>query len=310
MNNIKIACVIVTYNRISYLKKTIKAYENQTVLPDIMIVVNNNSTDGTKEFLADWGMTHDGIDKRIVTLPRNLGGSGGFYEGSRVALETDADWVWLSDDDAYPCEDAIEKTKNILASDIIQPDVSAICSAVIENGVISEMHRRRFSRTLTKFKQHEVSQEEYQNQYFELQLFSYVGAVIRKSVLETVGLCNPGLFIYWDDTEHSYRVSRTGKILCFPEIKLIHDVRAAALSDDEEHPDWRFYYAERNYYLFLKRHFSFAFYWNWTQEYLKTRIHLITGRKVPKYTVELAALLDARNEQLGLHSLYKPGWKY
>jgi len=38
-----IACVIVTYNRIKTLKKTIEAVINQTRRPDVIIIVDNNS---------------------------------------------------------------------------------------------------------------------------------------------------------------------------------------------------------------------------------------------------------------------------
>lgn len=46
----KIGAVIVTFNRIEKLKKALFSYESQTVVPDILIVVDNHSNDGTHEF--------------------------------------------------------------------------------------------------------------------------------------------------------------------------------------------------------------------------------------------------------------------
>lgn len=74
MNNpISIAAVVVTFNRITLLQKCIKALYNQTKKLDAIIVINNNSTDGTKEWL-------DKQNNIIVIHQENVGGSGGFLE--------------------------------------------------------------------------------------------------------------------------------------------------------------------------------------------------------------------------------------
>lgn len=48
----KIIAVVVTYNRINCLKKLLKALKKQTVKLETIIVVNNDSTDGTREYLS------------------------------------------------------------------------------------------------------------------------------------------------------------------------------------------------------------------------------------------------------------------
>ncbi len=52
--HLSIGVVLVTFNRLEELKKAIPCYENQTLPPKYIIVVNNASTDGTDEYLADW----------------------------------------------------------------------------------------------------------------------------------------------------------------------------------------------------------------------------------------------------------------
>ena len=65
----KIIAVVVTYNRKELLKKCIgKLRENN---PSQIIVVNNDSTDGT----AQWLETQTDL---MVIQQENLGGSGGF----------------------------------------------------------------------------------------------------------------------------------------------------------------------------------------------------------------------------------------
>ena len=50
-DNFKIAVVIVTFNRCDELVKTISAIKNQGIIEYDIIVINNNSTDNTKNIL-------------------------------------------------------------------------------------------------------------------------------------------------------------------------------------------------------------------------------------------------------------------
>ena len=105
----KIGVVIVTYNRLDKLKLALESYEKQVLKPKYILVVNNNSTDGTYDFLEKWKEDRSEIEKRVVNLAQNTGGSGGFYEGLKHSLELDADWIWVADDDAYTKENALSK---------------------------------------------------------------------------------------------------------------------------------------------------------------------------------------------------------
>ncbi len=49
----KINCVIVTYNRLSLLKECISALKNQTYKINKIYIINNNSTDGTSDYLQE-----------------------------------------------------------------------------------------------------------------------------------------------------------------------------------------------------------------------------------------------------------------
>ena len=92
----KTAVVIVTHNRIELLKECLGCVDSQEIPFSRVIVVNNSSTDGTKEYL-------DSIsDKRycIIHSEENLGGAGGFYVALKEAQKEEFDWVLIIDDDA------------------------------------------------------------------------------------------------------------------------------------------------------------------------------------------------------------------
>ena len=82
INNI--STVIVTYNRKELLVKCIHAVLNQTLLPNRVYIVDNASTDGTKEILEKEGLLDknvNGVAIHYERLPNNSGGAGGFYAG-------------------------------------------------------------------------------------------------------------------------------------------------------------------------------------------------------------------------------------
>ena len=77
---LKIATVVVTYNRLELLKDCIESLRNQTRKIDEIFVINNSSTDGTEEWLSRQN------DLTTITQP-NTGGAGGFYTGTKTDAE-------------------------------------------------------------------------------------------------------------------------------------------------------------------------------------------------------------------------------
>ena len=68
-----------------------------------ILVVDNASTDGTKDFIVP----HLKVNDVYVNTGANLGGSGGFYYGMKYAYEKGYDWLWIMDDDVLPTPTAL-----------------------------------------------------------------------------------------------------------------------------------------------------------------------------------------------------------
>ncbi len=99
----KTGVVILTYNRIKFLKITLCKVMAQTNQPNQILVVDNCSTDGTKDYLA----SVDNIER--IFLNENIGPAGGFHEGIKYFSEnTNVDYVWLMDDDFFPFDSCLE----------------------------------------------------------------------------------------------------------------------------------------------------------------------------------------------------------
>lgn len=295
-----IGAVIVTYNRLQKLKTALQAYENQLFKPQYILVVNNNSMDGTKDYLEVWEKESSEIEHRVLHLRENTGGSGGFYAGMHVAETMDADWIWVADDDAYPAKDCFQILVNFMKRSSVT-DIVALCSAVYTDGRIDTWHRRRFGKRCGVVRvENCIDVKEYERNIFELDLFSYVGTLIKKEVIIKVGLPLKDFFISYDDSEHSIRVRKQGRIMCLPEAKVIHD----SIESAEDIITWKKYYALRNkiysYYLhfgLLQSGFQRLYY------YIKYHKNIVLNEMTKR------AFDHAKHGILGIDEIYKPGWK-
>lgn len=302
----RIGVVIVTYNRLDKLKVALDCFAKQSVLPGYLLVVDNASTDGTKEYLDAWQQADSGFVKCVIRNGKNLGGSGGFYTGLEKAMELDADWIWVSDDDAFPEEDALKAASRYLEKNVAaQTDISAICGAVINQGEIDIAHRKDMYSRGPFVVERLIPKAAYQKNEFELNCFSYVGTIINRAKLEKAGLTMKDYFIWWDDTEHSLRLSKIGKIICVPAIRIHHDVPAGSSQFT-----WKNYYGYRNGADLYRRHFSKACYqvFRYRSIIISRLLDLVGIRKAGNKAVR-CAMRDVEEGKLGIHEVYKPGWK-
>lgn len=301
--NMKITCVLVTFNRINKLKKALDSYKNQTVLPDRMIIIDNHSTDGTVEFLKDWENKNNSFKTDVIFLPNNTGGSGGFYLGMKKALETDSDWIYISDDDAYLQNDVIEKlTKHATKVD---ENVGAICGKIEENNGLGYFHRRKFKEKMFNLKEVNLKDADYNKECVELSTYSFVGTALRTEAIWSIGLPNKDFFLWYDDTEHGIRMGKRYKIILFPDIVIHHDVDSS-----NSGVSWKKYYGYRNKLLTLKYNYSKAYF---DSEVLLLKFSMIRDLLIkerhPLINMKKAAIKDAANNKLGVSEIYYPGAK-
>ena len=302
-----IGVVVVTYNRADKLKKALQAFDQQTKLPAYMIVVDNASTDATPELLERWKDEKKNYEKKVVRMSENMGGSGGFFEGLRQSIDCDADWIWVSDDDAYPEYDALEKAEEYLQSyDGPVNSVAAICGQVINHGEPDYEHRRSIYAKGITVREVFSRKEDYEKDYFLINTFSYVGTILNKGKLKQAGLPQKDYFIWFDDTEHGLRMGKTGRIICVPSIKIHHDVE----KHQKGKTDWRLYYRYRNMTDCYKRNFPKRCYrWFYLKARIKAMLFWLWKMDQTERDMLLAGVQDAYYGKFGIHEVYRPGWK-
>src|SRR5688500_20251395 len=92
---VTVCAVVLTFNRKALLVECLDAVLGQSRPPDHVVVVDNASTDGTRELLRE-----NGLLERVEWIPleRNLGSSGGFHHGVAAARRGSWDWVCVMDE--------------------------------------------------------------------------------------------------------------------------------------------------------------------------------------------------------------------
>ncbi|WP_448203430.1 glycosyltransferase [Azospirillum sp. sgz302134] len=99
-----VVAVIVTYNRLTLLRGCVAAVHAQEPRPGRIVVVDNGSTDGTAEWLAEQQRR---IPELLVIRQANVGSAGAYHTGFDAALKLGARWVWSTDDDGIPAPGAL-----------------------------------------------------------------------------------------------------------------------------------------------------------------------------------------------------------
>lgn len=237
----KVIAVVVTFNRQALLAECITALRNQTRQPDAILVVNNGSTDNTEFWLKQ--------QKDIFFITqKNVGSSGGFNTGIRWAYEQGYTWIWCMDDDGYPRADALEK--------ILEPQLPGL--SLRNCAVLDKSDRKSF---VWKTKNY-TTIDEVDTNVIEGIGHPFNGTMIHRDIVTKVGTPKPKLFLWGDETEYYYRITRQNNIPVYTIADSIHYHPAAAFTyrnDWDFKNTWKMYFYVRNRFHIHKAKFNNRF---------------------------------------------------
>lgn len=194
-----IACIIVTYNRLQLLKECINSLKNQTNTSFDIIVINNGSTDGTKEWLL--------CQKSIRTITQdNLGGAGGFYTGMKAAYEEGYEWIWMMDDDGVADRTQLE---NLL-------DGADMCHSKFLNALVCNIENHDLLSFSLICEGSEIKRVEDANKHSFIfnSINPFNGTLIHRDVIEKIGYIKKEMFIWGDEKEYTLRAQKAGFVPC------------------------------------------------------------------------------------------------
>lgn len=235
--NKKVMAIIVTYNRKELLKECINNLLNQDYKNCEVLVVDNASTDGTKEYI-----TSELKNKKVhyVNTGCNLGGAGGFNYGMKKAYKFDCDYMWLMDDDCMVHNDSLIELLN--ASENLKEEYGFLASKVLwKDDSICKMNipKKTFSTWL----------KDYDKNYQAIEMSSFVSLFLKSSIVKEFGLPIRDFFIWTDDWEYTRRISRKYKCYYISSSVVTHKSKqniGASIAEENSERLGRFKYLYRN----------------------------------------------------------------
>lgn len=207
----KVSAIIVTYNRVQLLKKCINSLLNQSYKLDTIFVVNNNSTDGTKDYLSKLSNTI----VEPINSHKNLGGAGGFCLGTKFAYKhSRSKYFWLMDDDTIARRDSLYKL--MFSAKRINYNFGFLCSNVrwLKNNKPAYMNVPVASKDWT---------QSLNKNLVKVISASFVSLLVPRKLVRKLGLPIADMFIWADDVEYTTRLSRSNDSYLVSDSIVFHD---------------------------------------------------------------------------------------
>ncbi|MCR3921548.1 MAG: glycosyltransferase [Firmicutes bacterium] len=217
-----ITYLILTYNRKHDLDRCLKSIQEQRYSEIEVIVVDNNSTDGTDQFIdAFYPSVH------YIYVDYNSGVCEGRNIGFRQAT---GDVIIVLDDDSEVNDPNFTDS---IVKQFISNNSMGLLSFKVTNPLIPDT--RRVIPSTDKSIINSM-------QPVEVAYFLGGGVAIRKKVLDETGLYPSQYFYSMEELDLAYRVMKTQwKIFYFPKIEVLHH------ESQNQRPSWRrFYFDCRN----------------------------------------------------------------
>lgn len=243
-----VVAVVVSFNRRRLLESTLRGILSGDLVPQTVVVVDNASTDGSVDFVervaAEHAATGGPGTIHLVSLPRNVGGAGGFTVGIDQAVNVhNADLVWVMDDDTEPLPQALSaavaawsdydpdgaRHPAFVASQVLWTDGSEHpMNSMIERIGAGAARRERAAAVGGR----------------SIRSGSFVSLLMDADAVRAAGLPIADYFIWNDDFEFSTRLARWGDAIQVPASQVLHHTAQPGNTDADPGP--RFYNDVRN----------------------------------------------------------------
>ncbi len=233
-----IAVIVVNYNGREYLIRCLTALAAQSCIPDLVIVVDNDSQDGSLEAASAGFSQHHYI--------RNASNRG-FAEGNNQALalckERQMGYVALLNPDAFPEPNWLEELLDLA---VRHPGLGSVASRMMEEGshdrvdgtgdfyhIFGLARRRGHGQCLNP------------EWLVEQEVFGACAgaALYRMDALTEVGFFDTDFFCYMEDVDLAYRLQLAGYVCWYNPNAVVQHIGSASTG---YRSDFSVYYGQRN----------------------------------------------------------------
>ncbi len=228
-----VCAVVVTYNRKVMLRTCLQSLLAQERAPDKIILVDNASTDGTRDLLAA-----EFPQLELLALDKNTGGAGGFHAGMKWAYDRGFDWIWLMDDDVEMLPGALRvMMENRSLGEFIH------CRKTLADGP----HVWEAVWSATSCLPYTLDKDlSFANgkKWMSISYGNFEGALIHRSVPEKIGFPDARYFIGGDDTMYGFLASFHVRVIYLNEFGIVKRIAST-----QKRSRLHYYLQIRNRYL-------------------------------------------------------------
>lgn len=263
-----VTVIIVTYaNRFSLLNRVIEVCLRSGV--NDIVVVDNNSDKSSVDQLKT--MEREKPNMHIIWNSLNLGSAKAFKQGLQFAQKLPNSFIWLLDDDNQPEENALNnlkafwvgKSNDVKCLLAYRPDREQYKNAIeLDQQDLILGKKNSFSGFHIFDKLHKLFPVKMAKPNLErsgkIPYTPYGGMFFEKDLLETIGMPNEELFLYADDHDWSYRITKKGYKIMLILDAVIQDIdtswsvknKGSYFRNIRTAPAIRVYYSIRNRMIF------------------------------------------------------------
>ena len=236
----RVAATLLTRDRRDLLRQAVQAVLAQERPVDEVIVVDNASSDGTPEMIAE-----EFPEVTVVALPENQGATGGFYEAIAAGLRKGADWLWLLDDDSFARPTALGELLEALRRLDGGPPPAVLSSRVEwKDGGLHPMNL-----PVIRPDDGQEFRDALECGLLPIRAASWVSLMLSREAIERAGMPLRQFFYQADDIEYTARILRDARGYFVPHSVVEHSTATKHTAVDDDH---RFYYHVRNTLLMIR----------------------------------------------------------
>jgi GT2 family glycosyltransferase len=192
--------IVLNWNGWRDTVKCLTSLERLTYRNFRVFVVDNDSTDDSVSQIR-----HAFPNVAIIEAEKNLGFAAGCNLGIRRALQEDAEYVWLLNNDTTVDPGALGAMVEMAEAD---PKVGAVGSAIYSTVQADQLlawgggyinfwlgRSRHFLDSVPNN---------------EIEFLTGASLLLRRCALDSVGLLDEGFFMYWEDGDYCFRLRKAG----------------------------------------------------------------------------------------------------
>ncbi|MBS0620669.1 MAG: glycosyltransferase family 2 protein [Verrucomicrobia bacterium] len=239
----KVAILILNWNGKSDTLACLSSLQARE--PHEILVIDNGSTDGSvQEIRARFPHV------TVIENGENLGFAEGNNVGIRVALSRGADFLFLLNNDTIVAPDLLEQ---LLATFETHPEAGIVGAHILlfeAKETLDHLGGKwNPKRGEFDFIGHRTPSGECVEP-LELDYACGAGLMVRREVIEAIGMLDPRFFLIWEESDFCQRAKRAGfSVLTSPKAHLWHKVSASFKGKAHSTYYWwrnRFLYIEKN----------------------------------------------------------------